>query len=423
MKKLVILGSGTGGTIVATLMRQKLSESKWEITIIDRDWLHHYQPGWLFIPFGIYTAEDCVKPKIKFIPPGVNFVLDKVIGIDPLKKQITTKGDTYPYDWLVIATGCRIMPEEVEGMSPGMGRDIHNFYTLEGALALYEKMKYFDKGRVVVNIAEMPIKCPVAPLEFAFLSDWYFTTLGVRDNIEIELVTPLSGAFTKPAASKVLGDICEQKNIKVTPNFQIAEVDADKKIITSYGGEEVPYDLLVAIPPNFGAQCIIDSDIGDPMGYMETDHNTLKAKNFDYVYVIGDAANVPTSKAGAVAHYESDIVLKNLVREIDGQEPKPDYDGHSTCFIATGYEKASLIDFNYQVEPLPGKFPFPGLGPLDLLKESFSNYVGKMMFRWVYFNLMLKGSHLPLENQFVLAGKVRGLISPDLEMPLRRRRP
>jgi len=330
MKKLVILGSGTGGTIIATMIRQKLSESKWEITIIDRDWLHHYQPGWLFIPFGIYTLEDCVKPKIKFIPPGVNFVLDEVIGIDPLKKQVTTKGDTYPYDWLLIATGCGLMPEEVEGMKEAMGRDIHTFYSLDGALALYEKMKYFDKGRVVINIAELPFKCPVAPLEFAFMADWFFTTHGVRDHVEIELVTPLSAAFTKPVAAEVLGHICEQKDIKVTPNFQIAQVDADKKIIKSYGGEEVPYDLLVAIPPNFGAQVIIDSGMGDPMGYVETDHNTLKAKKFESVYVIGDATNVPTSKAGAVAHYEADTIIENLMREIDGQPALPTFDGHAT---------------------------------------------------------------------------------------------
>ena len=219
MKKLVILGSGTGGTIIAAKMRQKLLESKWEITIIDRDWQHHYQPGWLFIPFGIYTAEDCVKPKIKFIPPGVNFVLDEVTGIDPEKKQVKTKRDTYPYDWLVVATGCGIMPGEVEGMSEGMGKDIHNFYTQDGAVALYEKMKYFDKGRVVINIAEMPIKCPVAPLEFAFMSDWFFTTHGVRDNIEIELVTPLSAAFTKPVAAEMLGNHLRAKEHQGHPQL------------------------------------------------------------------------------------------------------------------------------------------------------------------------------------------------------------
>jgi len=330
MKKLVILGSGTGGTIIAGKMWRILSESQWEITLIDRDWQHHYQPGWLFIPFGIYTPEDCVKPKIKFIPAGINFVLDEIIEIDPAQKQVKTKGNTYPYDWLVIATGCGIMPGEVEGMMAGWGQDVHSFYSLEGAVALADKMRYFDKGKVVINIAELPFKCPVAPLEFAFMADWFFTMNGVRKNIDIELVTPLGAAFTKPVAAGILGNICQEKNIKVTTNYQIAQVDAEKKIIKSYGGEEVGYDLLVAIPPNFGAQCIIDSGLGDPMGYVDTDHNTLKAKNYDHIYVIGDATNVPTSKAGAVAHYEADTIISNLKREIDGQPPLPDYDGHAT---------------------------------------------------------------------------------------------
>ena len=330
MKHLVILGHGTGGTIIAAKMRQRLAEKDWQITVIDRDWQHHYQPGWLFIPFGIYTAADCVKPKSKFVPPGVTLVLDEITEIDPVKKQVKTRRDTYAYDWLVVATGCRIMPDEVEGMAEGMGGDIHTFYSQEGAVALYDKLKYFHQGRVVINIAELPFKCPVAPLEFAFMADWFFTKNGVRENIEIELVTPLSAAFTKPVAAGILGKICEEKNIKVTPNYQIAQVDAANKVIKSYGDQEVPYDLLVAIPPNFGAQIIIDSGMGDPMGYVDTDHHTLKAKNYDYIYVVGDATNVPTSKAGAVAHYEADTIVDNLVREIDGQPPWPNYDGHAT---------------------------------------------------------------------------------------------
>jgi sulfide:quinone oxidoreductase len=330
MKHLVILGHGTGGTIIAAKMRQKLAEKDWRITVIDRDWQHHYQPGWLFIPFGIYTAADCVKPKSKFVPPGVTLVLDEITEIDPVKKQVKTRRDTYAYDWLVVATGARIMPDEVEGMAEGMGGDVHTFYSQEGAVALYDKLKYFHQGRVVINIAELPFKCPVAPLEFAFMADWFFTKNGVRQNIEIELVTPLSAAFTKPVAAGILGKICEEKNIKVTPNYQIAQVDAANKVIKSYGDQEVPYDLLVAIPPNFGAQIIIDSGMGDPMGYVDTDHHTLKAKNYDYMYVVGDATNVPTSKAGAVAHYEADTIVDNLVREIDGQPPWPNYDGHAT---------------------------------------------------------------------------------------------
>ncbi len=406
MKNLVVLGYGAGGTMVATKLREKLEESEWNITVIDRDWQHHYQPGWLFIPFGIYTQEDCVKPKLDFVLKGIDFVLDEVTNIDPVKKRIKTKKGHYDYDWLVVATGCRIMPGEVEGMMEGWRGDIQDYYTPEGAVALYKKWKYFKKGRIVLNIAEMPIKCPVAPLEFIFMADWFFTVNGVRNDIELELVTPLSGAFTKPMASAALSKLCEEKNIKITPNFDISEVNAAGKVITSAKGDEINYDLLVAIPPNFGAQVIIDSEIGDPMGYLDTDHGTLRAKKYDNMYVVGDATNVPTSKAGAVAHYESDIIVMNLLREIDGQEPLPEFDGHSTCFIVTGYEKASLIDFNYKVEPLPGKYPFPGLGPFSLLGESYVNYWGKMMFKWVYFNMMLKGKELPLEPQMFMAGKM-----------------
>ncbi|MGB7911687.1 MAG: FAD/NAD(P)-binding oxidoreductase [Desulfobaccales bacterium] len=406
MKNLVVLGYGAGGTMVATKLREKLEGSEWKITVIDRDWQHHYQPGWLFIPFGIYTQEECVKPKLDFVLKGIEFVLDEVTNIDPVKKRIKTKKGHYDYDWLVVATGCRIMPGEVEGMMEGWRGDIQDYYTPDGAVALHKKWKYFKKGKIVLNIAEMPIKCPVAPLEFIFMADWYFTVNGVRNDIELELVTPLSGAFTKPMASAALTKLCEEKNIKITPNFDIAEVNAGAKIITSAKGDEVNYDLLVAIPPNFGAQVIIDSEIGDPMGYIDTDNGTLKAKKYENMYVVGDATNVPTSKAGAVAHYESDIIVMNLIREIEGQEPLPEFDGHSTCFIVTGYEKASLIDFNYKVEPLPGKYPFPGLGPFSLLGESYVNYWGKMMFKWVYFNMMLKGKELPLEPQMFMAGKM-----------------
>ena len=407
MKNLVILGSGAGGTMVASKIRKELDETEWRITIIDNDEIHHYQPGWLFIPFGVYTPADCAKPKREFIPKGVNFVLDEVVGVNPDKRQIEGKKGQYDYDWLVIATGCRIMPGEIEGMMDGWRKDIHDFYTLEGAIELHKKLKYFNAGRVVLNIAELPYKCPVAPLEFIFMADWFFTEKGVRDKVEIELVSPLDGMFTKPTAAAIFKNFAGQKNIKFTGSFDIGQVNADEKTIESHKGDKINYDLLISIPPNFGAQFVEDSGIGDPMCYVDTDHFTLKAKNYDNMYVIGDATNVPASKAGAVAHYESDTVVENLIREIDGQEPKPTFDGHATCFICSGYEKALLIDFNYKVEPLPGKFPFPGLGPFSLLGDSYFNYYGKMMFKWVYWNLMLKGSELPLENQMMMAGKMR----------------
>jgi sulfide:quinone oxidoreductase len=385
-----------------------LDEGEWQITLIDKDEQHHFQSGYLFIPFGIYSKDDVLKPKRDFIPKGVDFVVDKVIKIDTEQRRLETeKGGSYDYDWLVISTGCNIVPEEVPGMMDVWREDIFDFYTLEGAVALSKKLKYFDSGKVVLNIAEFPYKCPIAPMEFVFMADWFFQVNGVRDKVEIEFVTPIDNIFTKPVAAKALRAFADKKNIKVTPYFDLAKVNPNEKTIESHKGEKVGYDLLVAIPPNFGDKAITDSGMGDPMGYMQVDQYTLKAQNVDRVYVLGDATNVPTSKAGSVAHYMSYTVVENLVREIDGHEALPSFDGHATCFLASGYEKAILLDFNYEVEPLRGKFPFPGMGPFSLLEDTFGNYWGKMMFKWVYWNLMMKGLDLPLEAQMNIAGKLR----------------
>ena len=389
MRNILILGAGAGGTIVANMLRKELQQSEWKITIIDREERHHYQAGYLFIPFGIYGEQDVLKPKKEFIPPDVHFVVDTVVKIEPSQRKAQTLLGQYDYDWLVISTGCTIEPSEVEGMLDGWQKDIFDFYTLEGALALRQRLKYLNQGKVVLNIAEFPYKCPIAPLEFVFMSDWFFTANGVRDRVEIEFVTPLDNVFTKPVAAKALAQVAAQKNIKVTPYFDLARVNANEKTIESHQGDKIGYDLLVAIPPNMGDKALIDSGISDPVGFVATDNHTLKAENQERIYVLGDTTNVPTSKAGSVAHYQAYTLVENLVREIDGHEPLPTFDGHATCFLASGFEKAILLDFNYKVEPLPGKFPFPGLGPFTLLQESLSNHWGKMMFRWVYWTLMM----------------------------------
>ena len=408
MRKILILGAGAGGTIVANMLRQQLSEAQWQIVIIDREDRHHYQAGYLFIPFGIYGESDVLKPKKEFIPPGVDFVVDEISRVDKDERCVETRsGGRFDYDWLVIATGCDIHPEEIDGMLDGWRKEIFDYYTLEGSLAMAKQLRYFNSGRIVLNIAEFPYKCPIAPLEFVFMADWFFTVNGCRDRVEIQFVTPLDNVFTKPVAAKALAEVASRKAIKVTPYFDLARVNASEKTIESHKGEKIGYDLLVSIPPNMGDQSLIDSSISDPVGFVATDNHTLKAQNADRIYVIGDTTNVPTSKAGSVAHYMAYTLVENLLREIDGYEPLPTFDGHATCFLASGFEKAILLDFNYKVEPLPGKFPFPGMGPFTLLKESLSNHWGKMMFRWVYWNLMMKGLDLPLEPQMNLAGKIR----------------
>ncbi|OGG93919.1 MAG: oxidoreductase [Candidatus Lambdaproteobacteria bacterium RIFOXYD2_FULL_50_16] len=408
MKKLVVLGAGCAGTMVANKLRKRLDEKEWSITIIDQDDRHIYQPGLLFIPFGVYTAKDVIRSRSEFISKGIKFVVAEITGLDPKAQKVETSQGTFDYDKVVVATGVYINPEEVDGLMEDWGKNAFDFYTLDGAVALSKALREFKGGKLVLDIAEMPFKCPVAPLEFVYLADWYFTERGIRDQVEIRLVTPLPGAFTKPKATVFFTELIEKKNIKITTNFDLLEVKAKEKKIVAASGAEVEYDLLVSIPPNLGAKFLVKSGVAnDEVGYVATDKNTLKAAKYDNMFVVGDGSNLPTSKAGSVAHFSAEVMVDNFMREIHGEAVKPEFDGHANCFIETGFEKAALIDFNYAYEPLPGKFPLPGLGPFSLLQESKANHWGKMMFKWVYWNKLITGEELPLEAQLNLAGKLQ----------------
>ena len=410
MKTLLILGAGTGGTMVANKMMETLDLQEWRIVIVDQDEKHYYQPGFLFIPFGMYTPQDVIKPKRDFLPQGVEFILSEIELIEPEKNRVTLELEKrkISYDVLVIASGTHLVPEETPGLlDNGWQKNVFDFYSVDGSVNLGRAFKFWKGGRLVVNVAEMPIKCPVAPLEFLFLADWFFTERGIRDDVEIVYATPLPGAFTKPRAASLLGDMLERKNILLEPDFNIMEVDHSSSAIRSYDEREVPFDLLVSVPVNMGAEVIERSGMGNEMNYVPTDNHTLQSKKWENVWVIGDAADVPTSKAGSVAHFMLDVLVENIHRQIEGLDPLPEFDGHANCFIESGFEKGILIDFNYDVEPLPGKYPLPGFGPFSLLKESAVNHWGKMMFRWMYWNILLKGGEMPLESQMSMAGKWR----------------
>ncbi len=396
MKKLLILGAGTSGTMMANHMIKKLPREDWEITIVDQYKTHYYQPGFLFLPFDLYKTKDVKKKGEKFIPRGVNYVLQKIEKIEPEKNQVILENETVSYDILIIATGTKIFPGEVEGMDgPMWYKNIFDFYTYEGAKGLRNKLREWKGGKMVVHITEMPIKCPVAPLEFAFLADSYFINKGMRDKVDITFVTPLDGAFTKPKATEALHYLLEEKGIKEVTDFNIEKVDYENNKIVDYGGKEVDYDLLVTVPTNLGDELIERSGMGDDMNYVPTNKATLQSKDYENVFVIGDASNVPASKAGSVAHFEAEILEENILRYIKGEPLKEEFDGHANCFIETGHGKALLIDFNYTHEPVEGTFPFPGVGPLSLLKESRMNHMGKLAFRWIYWNMLLKGTHIP----------------------------
>ena len=407
MKKLVVLGAGTAGTMVVNKLSHELDLNEWKITIVDQDETHYYQPGFLFIPFGIYGPNDVIKPKRDFMPHGVNMVTSEIELIEPEQNRVRLAGgQMLSYDFLIIATGTHPRPDETPGLHNGQWRkSIHDFYTYEGATALAKHLRNWEGGRLVVNIMEMPFKCPVAPLEFIFLADWHFHKMGIRDKVDLTLVTPLPGAFTKPRAAKLLGNILEEKQINVVPEFMVEHVDPDQKKLVSYEEEEVDYDLLVTVPVNMGAEVIERSGLGDELNHVPVDkHNFLSTKH-DNIFALGDAAALPTSKAGSVAHFAVEVFVENFLRYIDGLDMPHEFDGHANCYIESGFGKGILIDFNYDVEPLPGKFPLPGIGPFSLLQESEMNHWGKMMFRWIYWNVLLKGKEMPIAANMSMAGK------------------
>jgi len=405
MKNLVILGAGTAGTMVANRMVRQLPDREWTVTVVDPATEHLYQPGLLFLPFGARDEHKMVRPRGATLSKHVQWRQTGVRRLDHEHKVVELgDGEKLGYDLLVVATGTRIRPEMTEGLLGDAWRREHfDFYTLDGAVALRERLSGWQGGRLVLNVVEMPIKCPVAPLEFLFLADAYFRDQGIRDEVELVYATPLDAVFTKPYAAGRLGYLLEDKGIIVEPEFMAAQATGEKLI--SYDERELSYDLLVSIPTHSGAQFVEDSGIGDELAFIPTDKNTLLAKEMQDVFVLGDATDLPSSKAGSVAHFQSDVLAENLMAAVRGDSLEPGFDGHANCFVETGHGKAMLIDFNYDVEPLPGRFPVAGIGPFRLLEETRANHWGKLFFRWLYWNGLLPAKPIPLSPQMSMAGK------------------
>jgi len=407
MRRLVVLGAGTAGTMIANKLRHRLHATDWLITVIDRDDSHLYQPGLLLLPFGVYTPDELTKPRSDVLPPGVGLIVSEIDRVDPEAHRVyLADGQRLDYDYLVIATGTSPRPDQTPGMDGDEWRkSVFDFYTLDGAVALRDKLDTWAGGRLVVHVTEMPIKCPVAPLEFAFLADAYFHKRGMRDRVDITYVTPLEGAFTKPVASKRLGGMLAERDIALESDFVIDRVDTDAKTLVSMDEREVGFDLLVTVPLNMGADYIARSGLGDDLNYVPVDKGTLQCKAFPNIFAIGDAADIPTSKAGSVAHFAVEIFTANFLDMVAGRPMTHRFDGHANCFVESGHGKGLLIDFNYDTEPLPGRYPVPGIGPFTLLGESHVNHLGKLGFRYAYWHLLLKGRPLPVPTLMSMAGK------------------
>jgi sulfide:quinone oxidoreductase len=399
-RSIVILGGGTGGTLMANRLRRHFDHNDMTITVIDRDDHHVYQPGLLFVPFGLAAPDEIIRPRQRQLHRHIEFIEAEVEMVDVERDTVVLPdGREVRYDVLIVATGAMLALDETEGLTgDGWMSNVFTFYDIAGAAGLHDALAEFNGGRIVVNVVDMPIKCPVAPLEFCFLADWYFTQRGIRDQVQLTYATPLDGAFTKPIAAAALGDLLTEKGIELVTEFNTGSVASSADgpgTLVGYDGREVPFDLAVVVPLHNGAAYVGRSPgLGDDLNFVPTNPATLQSMARPNIFAIGDATNVPISKAGSVTHFEGEVLTENVIRFLEGRDLDATYDGHANCFIETGFGKALLIDFNYTTEPMEGHFP-AAVG-LPLLKESRINHLGKLMFQSFYWHGLLPGRDIPL---------------------------
>lgn len=369
-RRVLILGGGVGGTLVANLLARKLRDGEAEITLLDETGQHVYQPGFLYMAFGEKGPEEIQRPERALLSKQVALIRDRAVQIRTRERSVeTAAGRALPYDYLVLATGSHL---DLDGV-PGLRAATRHFYTLDGAQALHRALEAFTGGRVVVGVGGVPYKCPPAPLEFAFLLDSSLRKRGLRDRTEIHYVSPLPRSFPIESVDRFVTPIMEERGFRIHTFFNLESVDPEKRVLTSLEGESLSYDLLVLIPPHRGAEVIIRSGLAEGAGgWIPTDRYTMQVAGQEGVYAIGDATNLPVSKSGSAAHYQGDVVASNLVAELRGEKPGHRYDGRVACFLEVGDNKASLLQFDYEHPPEP---PSP----------SWFYHVGKAIFNRVYW--------------------------------------
>ena len=351
-KRIVIVGGGTGGTVTANLLARSLYHQLINgsviINMIAEKEDHVYQPGFLYVAFDKVRPDEIVKKQKELIDSHINLFIDPAKKIDrDGNVVITESGAEFPYDFLVVATGSRVVFEDIPGLSEGS----HHFYELEAAKKLRDQLRKFDGGRIAVTVG-VPHKCPVAPLEFTFMLNDYFEQREIRDKVEIYYTYPINRLHALEPVSNWTVPQFEKKNIKSETLFNMEEIDPDKKLVKTMEGTELNYDLLVAIPPHKGAPVIEESGLGKD-GWVPTDKKLLLNEGYDNVYVVGDTTNIPISKAGSTAHFESDVVAERIVSQILEGDSSTEYDGKVVCFVETGFEEATYVWFNYKVPPRP----------------------------------------------------------------------
>ncbi|MFP5342861.1 MAG: NAD(P)/FAD-dependent oxidoreductase [Candidatus Limnocylindria bacterium] len=383
MQRIVILGGGVGGTLTANLLakrlRTRIDAGEVELVVVDATGTHVYQPGFMYIAMGGEKAANLERPERSLLDKRVTLLVGDVVRVDETRRVIAlADGMELGYDQLVLATGSRIAPEAI----PHFDEEAHHFYTAAASARLRAALDAFRGGRIVIGIAGMPYKCPPAPLEVAFLIEAELRERGLRERTTLDYCSPIGRAFTIESVSGMATPILEQKGIELHTFFNVEAIDPERKVVQSLEGEELPYDLLILVPPHTGQPFLMDSGLAPaPGGWLPTDRHTLLVGDRTDVYALGDATDLPLSKAGSTAHFEAPIVAERIAAAIEGREPSgkhADYEGKVMCFFEVGDGKGTLLQFDYDHPPRPPK-------PNQLW------HLGKIVFNKTYWHTVPKG--------------------------------
>lgn len=404
MARVVIVGSGDGGTFTANLLavelRDEMRHGSSSVQLIGEHLSHPFQPGNLDIAFKGAVPAKYVKDETELLRKGVEFVQDPAVKIDFNAKTVATKnGRLLPYDYLVIATGAVADPSKI----PGLAEGALNFHTGgKDSQRIWESLQTFKGGTVIVAIAGTPHKCPPSPNEAAFMLHDFFHRRGMREKVKIKFLTPYPRPYPAEKISHVVEPMFEEKGIEVTTFFNVDSVDPVLRKIYSLEGEAFDYDMLIAVPPHHGADVIVNSGIGDQDGYVPTDKGTMRVKGQQGVYAIGDATDIPVSKSGVVAHLQSVVVAHNIVSEMHRAPDLLEYNGRINCPMEVGPRRAIFVSATYTSPPADQT-------------PSIVKYYMKRSFSMIYWRA-LNGS---LESVFdVFFGKTRFPAKQEEAKPL-----
>ncbi|NHN49275.1 NAD(P)/FAD-dependent oxidoreductase [Halostella sp. JP-L12] len=350
----VIIGGGTGGTVLANdladRLEPELDAGDVRVTLVNDDSEHVYKPVWLYVPFGQREPDDGRRPLDDLVDDAVDLRIDRVTGIDTESQRLRFSGGAPPvgYDYLVLATGSTLEPDQIPGLAEGG----YNFYSESGATDLRDEFLEFTEGELVLSVIGTPHMCPAAPLEFVFMADDWLRERGLREAVDITYTYPIQRVHGNPHIAEWARPLMEERDIQVETFFNAESIDPEAETITSMEGTELDYDLLVTIPPHGGVDLIEEAGLGDD-GWVDVDKHTLEAEAAENVYALGDTADTGVPNAGSVAHYQAGVVGQRLASEIRGRPATATYDGKTLCFIETGMDAASFVEFDYENPPSP----------------------------------------------------------------------